>query len=109
MPNMTILDPRGKETAEAITLAPRLGNLKGKRLGIVLDGPWRSWYVFSDRMEEIIHDSGEECTVERIELEDTAFDKRGVKHTEHGLHGKEKERLAQFALGVDAVIVGLGN
>jgi hypothetical protein len=109
MPGMTVLDPRGEETAESVRLAPRLDNLKGKKLGIVLDGPWRSWYVFSDRMEEIIDDSGQECTVERIELVGSAFDRSGVKHTAHGLRPDEKEKLANFAGTVDAVIVGLGN
>ena len=108
MQGMTVLDPRGEETAERLQLAPRLDSLKGKKLGVVIDGPWRSWYTFSERMEEIIADSGEEIEVERLEF-DTNINKQGVKHTEHGLTSKEKEVFASFAGKVDAVVVGLGN
>src|SRR5262249_32608919 len=97
MLTLSVLDPRAEGTAARPHLAPRLDNLKGKKVGVVMiHFPWHSWYVIADRLEELAHDSGEEFTIERLDLSgnsDSHFTGAGRRPADHD---QEKEQLTAF-------------
>lgn len=112
---MTILDPKGEPMGKRIEAAPRLDNLADKKVAVLIDGGWRSWYVFTEKMEDVVADQEPKVHLERKVSSGHAFDQRGLrltgnKHEHQDWDGKGRERfLAEVAANVDAAVVGLGN
>jgi hypothetical protein len=99
MPQITILLPHGEVDARDTRRAARLPSLRGKRIGFLDNGLWRSMRIFGDEMAEVLtQDAG----IAGSEVVDS-----GPKH---GADPKDySERLRALASRVDAVVSGLGN
>jgi hypothetical protein len=108
---LTILHPRGEPAVETPTAVPRLSSLTGKTLGIVVDGPWRSWYVFTDEMQQVLATQEPEVRVVTLELNSlpTQNARQGTKAKPRQSREEVEEELDRFAREVDAVVVGLGT
>jgi hypothetical protein len=99
MSRITILLPHGEVDGSRALRAPRLHSLRGKRIGFLDNGLWRSMRIFSDEVSKVLTQS------------------HGVAGTQvadsgpmHGARPQEyRERLEGLAAGVDAVVSGLGN
>jgi hypothetical protein len=99
MSRISILLPHGEVDASRARRAPRLSSLRGKRIGFLDNGLWRSMRIFADEASKVLTQT------------------HGVAGTEvadsgpmHGARPQEyQERLRELAAGVDAVVSGLGN
>ena len=103
-----ILDPRGEQQERIGGASPRLASLEGKTVGIVIDGPWRSWYVSSEVLEECLEDRG--IDVMRVDVNHVDLSTEGLNlaNVRKGSHRDESE-MELLATEVDAAIVGLAN
>jgi len=97
-PEIAILSPVVLGAGVSKPLAPRLPTLAGKRLGIRRDHAWRSFDVFA---EEIARLAFERLGVAGVELFDP--------ESRIGTPERESAKVADFAHGVDAAVVGLGT
>ncbi|HZR80665.1 MAG TPA: hypothetical protein VFD92_06185 [Candidatus Binatia bacterium] len=98
MSDIQILSPVALGPAETKPLAARLPSLRGKRLGIRRDHTWRSFEVFADELGRLAND--------RLGVADVVmFD----PESRIGTPERESDKVAEFARGVDAAVVGLGT
>ena len=98
MATIDILSPTTSGPTESRPVVPRLTTLRGARLGIRIDHAWRSWWQAADEI----------ATLARTELgvaEVVVFD----PESRIGRPEEESAKVADFARGVDAAIVGLGT
>ena len=98
MATIGILSPVALGPGEARPLTPRLPTLRGKVLGIRVDRAWRSFHEYAD---EVAHVARERLQVHDVVLFDP--------DTRVGTPEAESGKVAEFARGVDAAIVGLGT
>jgi hypothetical protein len=102
-----IVDPRGEVAIPEVVPNERPASLDGQRVGIIMDGPWRSWFVFSEYMEHVLNEHGVETkrlSMGSASLVDSeGLDLSGVAY------GRDEATLNSFAEDVDLVVVGLGN
>jgi hypothetical protein len=103
---VSILDPKGDAQENPGGASPRLTSFDGKKVGIVIDGPWRSWYLFSEVLEKRLRER--EITTERLSVNrlDINEDDLELDNIRVDLDDSAIEKLASE---IDAVIVGLGN
>ena len=94
-----ILDPRGEQQDRIGGASPRLASLEGKTVGIVIDGPWRSWYVCSEILEEHLQDR------DIVDLRTEGLKLANVRKGSN----RDESAMEQLATEVDAAIVGLAN
>jgi hypothetical protein len=99
MPQITILLPHGEVDTGDTRRAARLASLRGKRIGFLDNGLWRSMRIFGDELARVLtQDAG----IAGSEVVDS-----GPKH---GADSKDyQQRLQALAARVDAVVSGLGN
>jgi hypothetical protein len=97
-PLIEILSPVVLGAGEARPLAPRLESLAGRRLGIRRDHAWRSFDVFAAAIARLVRS--------RLGVTDVVlFD----PESRIGTPERESAKVAEFARGVDAAVVGLGT
>ena len=106
--HVDILDPRGEQQERIGGASPRLESLEGKTVGIVIDGPWRSWYVSSEILEECLQDRG--IDVIRVDVNHVDLSTKGLNlaNVRKGSN-RDESAMEQLATEVDAAIVGLAN
>ncbi len=98
METIAILSPVAFGPAEAAPLSPRLPTLRGKVLGIRVDHAWRSFQEYADELARLAQ--------ARLGVRDVVlFD----PDTRIGTPEVESGKVADFARGVDAAVVGLGT
>jgi hypothetical protein len=95
---MDILSPVALGPADARPLVPPLAALRGRTLGIRVDRAWRSFHVFADEIAALARD--------RHGVRDVVLFDPDVRL---GSPDAEGAKIATFARGVDAAIVGLGT
>lgn len=103
---IAVLDPRGEAQARAGGANERLSSLDGKTVGILIDGPWRSWYVASEVLEARFRAHGidtKRLSVNRLEFNSDGLDLDNL------VVGHRDRAVDEFASEIDAVVVGLGN
>lgn len=103
---ITILDPRGDPVPKAGGASPRLRSLDDIKVGIVIDGPWRSWYVFTEVLERELATrdvTTERLSVNRLDINEDDLDLDSINID------LDDSAIEKFAGEIDAVIVGLGN
>lgn len=93
-----ILSPVALGPSDVRSLTAPLRTLAGKRLGIRRDHTWRSFEVFADELGRLAR---ERLGVAEVVMFDPA--------TRIGSPEHESARVAEFARGVDAAVVGLGT
>jgi hypothetical protein len=99
MSQITILLPHGEVDGSRARRAPRLASLRGKRIGFLDNGLWRSMRIFADEASKVL--------TQAHGVAGTQFADSGPMH---GARPQEYEqRLQELAAGVDAVVSGLGN
>ena len=92
-----ILDPTAPPAGEDAGPGPDLASLAGKTVGIRLDRAWRSFQWVADEWAEALRLRGADV-------------RRWIAGNRVGEEGERTRReLEEFAEGVDAAIVGLGN
>ena len=101
----TVIDPRGRVHEEVIVKPERLRSLDGKTVGIILEGPWRSWYVMADRISSILEE--QDIRTKQISLGQTLMDTSDFSAERSARD--DSDALDAFASQVDTVIVGMGN
>jgi hypothetical protein len=101
-----IIDPRGRIQHEPVVRPERPASLEGKTVGIVLDGPWRSWWVMAEQIAEILEEHD-------IRTKQMAFGTKELFDTSEfpveRLDEDDSDSLDAFARQVDTAIVGMGN
>lgn len=98
MATIEILSPVSLGPAEATPLVPRLPTLRGRVLGVRIDRAWASFLVFADELARHAR--------QRLGVRDVVmFD----PDTRIGTPEAESGKVAEFARGIDAAIVGLGT
>lgn len=98
MPPLQILSPVAFGPAESHPLAPSLPTLRGRRLGIRIDHAWQSWWRAADEIGVLAR---AQLDVHDVVVFDPA--------SRIGRPEDESRKVAEFAKGVDAAIVGLGT
>jgi hypothetical protein len=98
MATIDILSPVALGPAEARPLRPRIPTLRGRVLGIRIDRAWRSFHVFADELATIART--------RAGVRDVVLFDPDVRL---GSPDAEGAKIAAFARGVDAAVVGLGT
>ena len=98
MHTIDILSPVALGPSDSTPLVPRLPSLRGRRLGIRIDHAWRSWWAAADEIAALART---ELGVEAV----TFFD----PESRIGKPEEESQKVADFAGGIDAAIVGLGT
>ena len=99
MPEITILLPHGEVDGRDLAHAPRLRALRGKRIGFLDNGLWRSMRILADELGKAL--------TETHGIAGSVVVDSGPKH---GADPKDYEqRLRGLADDVDAVVSGLGN
>lgn len=98
MASIEILSPVALGLSESKPLAPRVATLAGRVLGIRIDHAWRSWWQAAD---EIARLARTELGVRDV----VVFD----PESRIGRPEDESAKVAAFARGVDAAVVGLGT
>lgn len=98
MARIDILSPVAFGPSESNPLQPRLPTLRGARLGIRIDHAWRSWWWAAEELERLARS---ELGVADV----VVFD----PESRIGRPEEESAKVAAFARGVDAAIVGLGT
>lgn len=102
----SILDPRGDTQIAPGGASPRLTSFENKKVGIVIDGPWRSWFIFSEILEKRLQEQNiatERLSVNRLDINEDDLDMAGINID------LDDSAIEKFAGEIDAVIVGLGN
>ena len=98
MATIEILSPVALGPAQTRPLTPRLATLRDKVLGIRVDRAWQSFLQFADELRILARD--------RLGVRDVVlFD----PDTRIGSPEAESGKVAAFARGVDAAVVGLGT
>ena len=98
MGKIDILSPTASGPTQAEPLTPRLPSLRGKVLGIRVDRAWTSFQRFADELASLAR--------QRLGVRDVVlFD----PDTRVGTPEAESGKVAEFARGVDAAVVGLGT
>ncbi|HKA31212.1 MAG TPA: hypothetical protein VKH82_17665 [Candidatus Binatia bacterium] len=98
MGSIEICSPVALGPSESRALAPRVASLAGGVLGIRIDHAWRSWWQAADEIERLAR--------ERLGVRDVVvFD----PESRIGRPEEESAKVATFAHGLDAAIVGLGT
>jgi hypothetical protein len=98
MRSIEICSPVALGPSESRPLAPRVSSLAGRVLGLRIDHAWRSWWQAAD---EIARLARAELGVRDV----VVFD----PESRIGRPEEESAKVAAFARGVDAAIVGLGT
>ena len=99
MSEITILLPHGEVDGSGVQRAPRLASLRGKRIGFLDNGLWRSMRILGDEMSKVLTETH---GIAGSEVVDSG--------PMHGGHPQDyQERLQALAARVDAVVSGLGN
>lgn len=99
MSEITILLPHGEVDGRNTAHAPRLRALRGKRIGFLDNGLWRSMRILSDEFAKAL--------TETHGIAGSVVIDSGPKH---GADPQDyQERLRGLASSVDAVVSGLGN
>jgi hypothetical protein len=99
MSEITILLPHGEVDGRNTSRAPRLRGLRGKRIGFLDNGLWRSMRILSDEFAKALTRTHGIAGFEVID-----------SGPMHGARPQDyEERLRGLAGGVDAVVSGLGN
>ncbi|HLK10331.1 MAG TPA: hypothetical protein VKW76_03025 [Candidatus Binatia bacterium] len=98
MDTIRILSPVALGPAETKPLAPSLPTLRGAVLGIRVDRAWQSFQRFAD---EVAARARADLGVADVVLFDP--------DVRIGTPQAESARVAAFAAGVDAAVVGLGT
>ena len=93
-----VLDPTATGPSQLVPLAPGLGSLKDKVLGIRKDRAWRSFGIFADYIATV--------APQRWGVRDVVLFDPGVRI---GTTDEERRKVAGFVRDVDAAIVGLGT
>lgn len=104
---LAFLDPRGDAEVREGGANPRLPSLDGKTIGILIDGPWRSWYVFSEVLQQRI--KGRNIDAKRLSVNHLDFNSHGLDLDSIIVGSRHDNAVEQFAAEIDAVVVGLGN
>ena len=98
MGSIEICSPIALGPSESRPLSPRVASLAGGVLGIRIDRAWRSWWQAADEIERLAR--------ERLGVRDVVvFD----PESRIGRPEEESAKVATFAHGLDAAIVGLGT
>jgi hypothetical protein len=98
MGSIDIYSPVALGPSEARPLAPRVASLAGGILGIRIDHAWRSWWQAADEIERLAR--------AQLGVRDVVvFD----PESRIGRPEEESAKVAAFAHGIDAAIVGLGT
>jgi len=99
MSEITILLPHGEVDGSHALRAPRLASLRGKRIGFLDNGLWRSMRILGDEMSKVLTETH---GIAGSEVADSG-----------PMHGADphdyRARLQSLAARVDAVVSGLGN
>jgi hypothetical protein len=98
METIDILSPVALGPAERRPLAPRLGTLRGRVLGIRVDRAWTSFLRFADEVRTLAR--------ARLGVRDVVVFDPDIRI---GSPEAESGKVALFAGRVDAAIVGLGT
>jgi len=99
MSEITILLPHGEVDGSDRSFAPRLRALRGKRIGFLDNGLWRSMRIVSDEFAKAL--------TEAHGIAGSMVVDSGPKH---GADPQDyQERLRGLARDADAVVSGLGN
>ena len=98
MTTIEILSPVALGPAQTRPLTPRLATLRDKVLGIRVDRAWQSFLQFADELRILARDR---LGVREVILFDP--------DTRIGSPEAESGKVAAFARGVDAAVVGLGT
>jgi hypothetical protein len=102
-----IVDPRGDVAMPDVVPNERPSTLDGQTVGIIMDGPWRSWLVFSEYMEGVLNEQG--VATKRLSMGSANLvDAEGIDLS-NVAYGRDEATLNSFAEDVDLVVVGLGN
>ena len=97
-PMIDILDPTAPGPERLSPLAPALGSLAGRVLGIRTDRTWRSFAHFADTLRAE--------APRRWGVRDIVWFDPGSRI---GTTDEERRKVAGFVRAVDAAIVGLGT
>ena len=98
MATIDILSPAAVGPTAVQPVTPRLASLRGRVLGIRVDRAWTSFQRFADELARLAR--------ERLDVRDVVlFD----PDTRVGTPEAESGKVAEFARGVDAAVVGLGT
>lgn len=99
MSKITILLPHGEVDSSHAVRAPRLASLRGKRVGFLDNGLWRSMRILGDELSKAL-----------TEIHGVAGTEVVDSGPMHGARPQDyRDRLQGLAAGVDAVVSGLGN
>jgi hypothetical protein len=99
MSEITILLPHGEVDGIRASHAPRLHALRGKRIGFLDNGLWRSMRILADEFAKALTETHGIAGSEVID-----------SGPMHGARPQDyDERLRSLAARVDAVVSGLGN
>jgi len=99
MSEITILLPHGEVGSSAAVRAPRLRSLRGKRIGFLDNGLWRSMKILGDEFARAL---AETHGIAGSEVLDSG--------PMHGARPQDYQDLLRGLAGrVDAVVSGLGN
>lgn len=98
MGSIQILSPVALGPSQATPLVPRVPTLRGRVLGIRVDHAWRSFQVYADELRQL---AGARLGVRDVVLFDP--------ETRVGTPEAESGKVAEFARGIDAAVVGLGT
>jgi len=101
-----VIDPRGRVQEEVNVRPERLRSLEGKTVGIIMEGPWRSWYVMADRISSILEE--QDIRTKQITLGQPLLDLTDFSAADRAPRD-DSDALDAFASQVDTVIVGMGN
>lgn len=98
MSTVEILSPVALGPSAAHPLTAPLATLRAKRLGIRIDHAWHSWWTAADEIATLTRAHRDVSDV-------VIFD----PESRIGRPEEESQKVATFAGGVDAAIVGLGT
>ena len=98
MSTIEILSPAALGPGDATPLTPRLGNLRGKVLGIRVDRAWQSFQRYADELGALAR--------ARLGVRDVVVFDPDLRI---GSPEAESAKVAAFARTVDAAVVGLGT
>jgi len=113
--NVQIIDPRGRTDVPRVKPAARPRTVEGKTVGIIMDGPWRNWYLLAEHLASYLQGCGDVRT-KRLSIgnrmDTSGLDLDGVDHIR--MHSEDRREdhataLDAFADSVDMVVAGLGN
>ena len=103
---ISILDPKGEAEVTAGGANPRLATLEDKTVGVLIEGPWRSWFLFSEVIEKRLKSMNiktQRLSVNRLEINEESLDLESLRID------LDDDAVDHWAREIDAVVVGLGN